>query len=47
MELFAKIVNDWKSLPIFTKASSEMLDRTLNTPSGEYKVNYLLMFAIC
>ena len=47
MELFAKIVNDWKSLPIFTKASSEMLDRTLNTPSVEYKVNYLLMFAIC
>ena len=47
MELFAKIVNDWKSLPIFTKASSEMLDRTLNTPSGEYKVNYLLMFTIC
>ena len=47
MELFAKIVNDWKSLPIFTKASSEMLDRALNMPSGEYKVNYLLMFAIC
>ena len=32
MELFAKIVNDWKSLTIFTKASSEMLDRALNTP---------------
>ena len=32
MELFAKIVNDWKSFTIFTKASSEMLDRALNTP---------------
>ena len=32
MELFAKIVNDWKSLTIFTKALSEMLDRALNTP---------------
>ena len=32
MGFFAKIVNDWKSLTIFTKASSEMLDRALNTP---------------
>ena len=31
MELFPKIVNDWKSLTLFTKASSEMLDRALNT----------------
>ena len=31
-ELFAKIVNDWKSLTIVTKASPEMLDRALNTP---------------
>ena len=30
MELFPKIVNDWKSLTLFTKASSEMLDRALN-----------------
>ena len=32
IELFAKIVNDWNSLTIFRKASSEMLDRALNTP---------------
>ena len=32
MELWAKIVNDWKSLTIFTKASSEMLGKALNTP---------------
>ena len=32
MEVFTKIVNDGKSLTIFTKASSEMLDRALNTP---------------
>ena len=31
MELFPKIVNDRKSLTLFTKASSEMLDRALNT----------------
>ena len=31
MELFAEIVNDFRSLTIFTKASSEMLDRALNT----------------
>ena len=31
-ELFAKIVDDWKSLTIFVKASSEMLDKALNTP---------------
>ena len=32
IELFAKIVNDWISLTILTKASSEMLDRALNMP---------------
>ena len=32
MELFAKIVNDWKSWTIFTKALSKMLHRALNTP---------------
>ena len=32
MVLFAKIVNNWKLLTIFPKASSEMLDRGLNTP---------------
>ena len=32
MELFAKIVNNWKLLTFFTKASFEMLDRALNTP---------------
>ena len=32
VKLFAKIVNDWKSLTIFTKASSEMLGKALNTP---------------
>ena len=31
MVFFAKIVNDWKSLTIFTNALSEMLDRALNT----------------
>ena len=31
MELFAEIVSDFRSLTIFTKASSEMLDRALNT----------------
>ena len=31
MALFAKIVNDWRSLSIFTKTSFEMLGRTLNT----------------
>ena len=32
MEVLAKIVNDWKSLTIFTKASSKMLDKALNAP---------------
>ena len=32
MEVFAKIVKDWKSLTIFTKVSSEMLVSALNTP---------------
>ena len=31
-ELFAKIVSDLKSLTIFTKVSSEVLGRALNTP---------------
>ena len=31
MVLLAKIVNNWKSLTIFTNALSEMLDRALNT----------------
>ena len=30
-ELFAKIIDDCKSLTIFTKVSSQMLDRALNT----------------
>ena len=46
MELFVKIVNDWKSLTIFTK--SFILDAWQGSKyaSAEYKVHRLSTFAI-
>ena len=34
MEIFAKIVNSWKLLTVFTKNLILMSDKALNTPVG-------------
>ena len=47
IKLFAKIVNDWKSLTIFTKSFILDVWQGSENTSSEYKVNYLPKFAIC
>ena len=43
----AKIVNDWKSLTIFTKSFTLGAWQDPEYASDEYKVNYVPTFAIC
>ena len=46
MELFVKIVNDLKSLIIFTKNFILDAGQGSKYPSAEYKVDHLSTFAI-